>query len=147
MDKMQQQRYITDICEELKITLRGLARSLRVSEEKIILWSEGKKILEYQDIKALEALLDEARLEALDEFDLQTKMDRFRGSSRLSEYQLAQVMGLSSVNQLYEIYRKKTTHHIRHLALLQREQLHSGKQGVLFVQHMEAVNYQFVHPK
>ncbi len=147
MDKIQQKRYIEDICEELRITPSRLARSLRVSEEKVKLWSEGKKILEYNEIKALEALLEEYRLEALEEFDLQTKMDRFRGASRLSEYQLAQVMGLSSVNQLYEIYHKKPIHHIRHLLLLEREQFHSGKQGILFVQHIEAINYQFTRPK
>lgn len=141
MDRMQQRRYFQDLYEEMDSNTRRLSKSLRISEERVKQWEEGKRILEYSEIKMLEALVEEYWSGKMEELDLQSKMEQFCKVARLSEVQLARIMGLYSVNQLYEIYRKKTLYHVRHFALLKREQMQSGKQGKLLENHFEMLNY------
>jgi len=141
MDKLQQRHFFQNLYEEMDIDATGLSKLLRVSEERIKQWEEGKRILEYSDIKMFEGIVEGFWTDKMEEFDLQSKMEQFCKVARISEVRLASIMGLYSVNQLYEIYRKKPLYHVRHFALIKREQMQSGKQGKPLEVHMEMLNY------
>lgn len=147
MDRNQQKRFLEDLYEEMEISQERLAQLLRISPKIIHQWENGEKILEYGQIKALEAILEGFRLNKLEELDLQSRMEHFCKTARISEHHLAQLLGLSSVNQLFEVYRKKSLPHVRHFALLQREQIQSGRTGHNFLKHMEMVHYAFIKKK
>ncbi|MBF0276432.1 MAG: helix-turn-helix transcriptional regulator [SAR324 cluster bacterium] len=131
----------------MEISQEQLAKLLRVSEEFISQWSEGKRIMEHGTIKALEAILEEHRFEKIAALDLQNEMDLFRSQARITEEQLVAMMGLSSINQLYEIYRKKPMHHVLHFILLRRELKGSAKTGKRFRMHMDMVHYEVLPAK
>jgi len=147
MDKQQQADFITNLCEKMEISQEKLAKMLRVSETVLLQFSEGKRIMEHGTIKAMEALLVEHRFEKLAALDLQNQMDLFRSEARLTEEQLVELMGLSSLNQLYEIYRKKPMPHVLHFILLRREWKGFGKSGKRFRQHIEMIHYEILPAK
>ncbi len=140
MDKQQQAHFITNLCEELEVSQEELAKMLRVSETALSQFSEGKRIMEHGTIKALEAILEEHRFEKLAALDLQNQMDLFCRQARITEGRLAELMGLSSINQLHEIYRKKPRHHVLHFILLRRELKGSRKTGKQFRMHMDLLH-------
>ena len=147
MDKQQQVHFITSLCEEVEISQEKLAKILRVSETMLLQFSEGERIMEHGTIKALEALLEEHRFEKLAALDLQNQMDLFRREARITEEQLVELMGLSSINQLYEIYRKKPMPHVLHFILLKRELKGFGKNGKRFRLHMDMIHYEILPTK
>ena len=142
MDKKQQATFLKNVCEELEMPLEKLSQRLRISETVLNDWLEGKRLMEHDSIHRLEALLVQHRHEKLAPFDLQSDMERFCHKALITETQLAQLMGLHSVNQLYQIYRQKPLPHVLHFGLLKREQMVSKKTGKRFRRHMESIHWQ-----
>lgn len=142
MDKKQQTAFLTNACEELEISQEQLSKRLRVSPKFLKDWLQGNRLMEHDSIQRLEALLVEHRHEQMAALNLQNEMELFCHQARITESQLAQLMGLNSVNQLYQIYRQKPLPHVLHFILLKREQKLSQKTGKRFRLHMESVHHQ-----